>query len=200
MVETKVMSEVRSTFELSLGAIAPAFNLPNGSGESFSLGNLGDGKKAVVVVFACNHCPFVVHLADAIGSFAKEYAERGVQFIAISSNDVTNYPADAPAKMVAFADRHEWEFPYLYDESQEVAKAYRAACTPDFYVFDHESALAYAGQFDDSRPGNAEAVTGTDLRRVLDALVAGEAYVGPQSPSSGCNIKWKAGNEPEYFG
>ncbi|MEM7145891.1 MAG: thioredoxin family protein [Verrucomicrobiota bacterium] len=194
------MSEVRSTFELSVGATAPEFELPDGGGESVGLGALAGGKKAVVVVFACNHCPFVVHLADAIGACSSDYAGRGVQFVAISSNDVANYPADAPEKMVAFAEAHGWDFPYLYDESQEVAKAYSAACTPDFYVFDGELGLVYAGQFDGSRPGNGVPVTGEDIRAVLDGVLSGEGYGGEQRPSSGCNIKWKAGNEPAYFG
>jgi peroxiredoxin len=193
------MAEVTSTFELKRGDAAPDFGLPDGSGTPFTLGGIAAGKRATVVVFACNHCPFVVHLAAAIGRCAKDYAGKGVAFVAISANDVANYPQDAPGKMAAFARAHGWEFPYLYDESQETAKAYAAACTPDFYVFDGERKLAYAGQFDASRPGNGKPVTGADLRAALDAVLAGKA---PEKgrPSSGCNIKWKAGNAPAYFG
>ena len=194
------MAEVKSTFALSPGMKAPAFTLPDGDGESHSLNSLATGKKAVVVVFACNHCPFVVHLAEAVGECAAEYEEEGVQFIAINANDVSAYPADAPEEMGDFAREYDWTFPYLYDESQEIAKAYSAACTPDFYVFDRKLSLVYAGQFDSSRPGNSEPVTGDDLREVLDSIVSGREYMGDARPSSGCNIKWKPGNEPSYFG
>ncbi len=194
------MAEVPSTFQLEPGASAPAFDLPDGGGNTHSLESLAEGKKALVLIFACNHCPFVVHIADAVGRCASEYADRGVQFGAISSNDVENYPQDAPDKMVIFAKAHGWDFPYLYDESQEVAKAYAAACTPDFYVFDGEKKLAYAGQFDSARPGNSKPVNGADLRAALDAVLAGESVPGAPRPSTGCNIKWKAGNAPAYFG
>lgn len=165
-----------------------------------SLADLSEGHSATVVVFACNHCPFVIHLADEVARFADDYAARGVGVIAINSNDVANYPADAPVNMPAFAQRHGWNFPYLYDESQEVALAYAAACTPDFYLFDKGLALVYAGQFDSSRPGGADEANGEDLRRAVDQVLAtGSAVEKPWRASSGCNIKWKAGNTPAYF-
>lgn len=194
------MSEVLSTFRLEPGAKAPAFSLPDGTGRVHSLADLAEGKRAVLIAFVCNHCPFVVHLADAIAEYAASYAGCGVQVIAISSNDVENYPADAPEKMREFARKHEWQFPYLYDESQDVAKSYAAACTPDFYLFDAGLGLAYAGQFDASRPGRGGVVDGADLRRATDAVLAGEAVAQPWLPSSGCNIKWKPGGAPEWFG
>ena len=154
------MSEVLSTFELKRGDAAPSFELPDGAGAMHSLDSIAEGAEALVVIFACNHCPFVVHLAAAIGELAREYAGKKVATVGINANDVENYPADAPEKMMSFARESGWDFPYLYDESQEVAKAYAAACTPDFYVFDGERKLAYAGQFDSSRPGNSDPVTG----------------------------------------
>lgn len=194
------MAEVPSTFELQAGALAPTFNLPDGTGSEYSLADLAAGKKAVVIAFVCNHCPFVVHLAEAIGAFDGDYASREVQFIAINSNDVANYPADAPDKMVAFARQYGWNFPYLYDESQQVAISYAAACTPDFYVFDGDLRLAYAGQFDATRPGRGGSVDGADLRRATDAVLEGAEVGQPWLPSSGCNIKWKPGDSPPYFG
>ncbi len=194
------MAEVPSTFRLERGASAPEFTLTDGLGNAYSLERLSADRKAVVIAFVCNHCPFVVHLADALGECAREYLAQGVQFIAISANDVKNYPDDAPEKMPAFAQEHGWDFPYLYDETQDVAKAYAAACTPDFYVFDADLKLAYAGQFDGSRPGRGDDVTGADLRAALDrVLESGEGPDQPWQPSSGCNIKWKAGNAPDYF-
>ena len=194
------MSEVLSTFQLQAGDRAPDFSLPDGSGLSYSLADLTTGKSATVIVFACNHCPFVIHLADAVAKFAADYAAQGVQVIAINSNDVANYPADSPEKMVAFASQYGWGFPYLYDESQEVAQAYAAACTPDFYVFNRELELAYAGQLDSTRPGKAGAINAEDLRRAVDCVLDTDGPVdAPWQPSSGCNIKWKEGNAPEYF-
>ena len=193
------MSEVKSTFRLATGDAAPAFTLPDPSGAGHSLDDLA-GANGTLVVFACNHCPFVVHLASQIGEFAKEIGGKGVATVAISSNDVENYPADSPEKMAEFAQASGWDFPYLYDESQEVAKAYSAACTPDFFLFDRGRKLYYAGQFDNSRPKNDAAITGADLRAAVEALLAGEAPTENPFPSSGCNIKWKAGNEPPYFG
>lgn len=194
------MSEVNSTFQLLAGEIAPDFTLPDGAGQFHSLEALTAGKSATVIVFACNHCPFVIHLADAVARFAEDYALRGVQVIAINSNDAANYPADAPDKMVTFADQSGWNFPYLYDETQAIAHAYAAACTPDFYVFNSKMELAYAGQLDASRPGKAEEVTGADLRRAVDHVLEKNGPIdGPWQPSSGCNIKWKEGNAPEYF-
>ncbi|MEM7700172.1 MAG: thioredoxin family protein [Verrucomicrobiota bacterium] len=195
------MAEVPSTFTLKRGQPAPSFELPTAEGDAVSLADLSAGKRATVVAFVCNHCPFVVHLAQHFGSFASEWSERGVQFIAISSNDVDNYPADSPEKMVTFAKANGWDFPYLYDESQDVAKAYAAACTPDFYVFDSGLALTYAGQYDDSRPGGRGGdLTGGDLARALESTLSSEQVSEPWYPSTGCNIKWKPGHAPDYFG
>jgi hypothetical protein len=147
-------------------------------------------------MFLCNHCPYVQHVADGIARFARDYAGRGLAAVAISSNDVASYPADAPAKMAEEARRRGYPFPYLYDESQEVAKAYRAACTPEFYLFDRDRRLVYRGQFDASRPGSAVPVTGADLRAAVDALLAGRPVPADQKPSVGCSIKWRPGREP----
>lgn len=195
------MAEVPSTFRLERGAAAPDFTLADGNGNAYSLDRLAAERKAVVIAFVCNHCPFVIHLADALGECARQYLAQGVQFIAISANDVENYPDDAPDKMAAFAKEHDWDFPYLYDETQEVAKAYSAACTPDFYVFDGDLKLAYAGQFDSTRPGRGDDITGEDLRGAIDAVLeTGEGPEQPWQPSTGCNIKWKPGSAPDYFG
>lgn len=193
------MAEVPSTFQLQAGTPAPSFELPDGAGVLHRLDDLAEGKNALVLVFACNHCPFVIHLAEALGAFADEFAGRGVQTVAISANDVANYPADAPEKMVAFAEEKGWHFPYLHDESQDVAKAYAAACTPDFYVFTEDRKLAYAGQFDSTRPGRGGEITGEDLRDAVEKTLAGEEVPRPWNPSTGCNIKWKKGAEPAYF-
>ncbi|MEM0895310.1 MAG: thioredoxin family protein [Verrucomicrobiota bacterium] len=193
------MAEVPSTMTLQAGESAPDFSLPDGNGKVHSLVDFS-GRKALVVAFVCNHCPFVVHLGKAIGEVASELEADGVGFVAISSNDVENYPQDSPEKMVEFATANGWNFPYLYDETQEVARAYFAACTPDFYVFDAGLELTYCGQFDDSRPSNGKPVSGSDLREAVARTVRGELPIEPQLPSSGCNIKWKAGNAPSYFG
>ncbi len=184
---------------LPLGTAAPDFRLPDAGGKVVSL---GDFKRApaLVVVFMCNHCPYVKHIRSGLAQFARDYAERGVAVVGISSNDVANYPADSPAKMAEEAKAAGYVFPYLYDESQAVAKAYKASCTPDIYLFDKDQRLVYRGQFDDSRPGNGVPVTGRDLRAALDAILAGKPVLANQKPSIGCNIKWKPGNEPEYFG
>ncbi|MTI89141.1 MAG: thioredoxin family protein [Balneolaceae bacterium] len=179
---------------LKLGTKAPNFNLPSVNGGNLTL-NYTKNSKAFVVMFICNHCPYVQHIENELVSLTKEYIQQGIAFIAISSNNVEEYPDDSPEKMA----KKNYPFPYLYDESQEVAKAYKAACTPDFFVFDENSELAYRGQFDDSRPGNDKAVTGTDLREALDHILEGKEVSKDQAPSVGCNIKWKAGNEPEYF-
>ncbi len=184
---------------LSLGTQAPDFTLPDASGKSVSLGDFKPAS-ALVVGFICNHCPYVKHLQSALAQLAREYQPRGVAFVAISSNDAARYPADAPAKMAEEAKAAGYSFPYLYDEAQSVAKAYRAACTPDFYVFDGSRRLVYRGQFDDSRPGNKLPTTGSDLRSTLDAVLAVKPVLQEQKPSLGCNIKWKPGNEPEWFG
>jgi peroxiredoxin len=196
------MAEVRSTFELKQGAPAPQFELPDGSGERrYRLSELLAGRDALVVVFACNHCPYVKHLAHHLGELAADFAKRNVGFVAISSNDVQAYPQDGPTEMMKFAEDHGWGFPYLYDESQEVAKSFYAACTPDFFVFNHNGELWYSGQYDGSRPGNATPVTGAQLRVAIESTLRGVRIDWRRArPSSGCNIKWKMGGEPEYFG
>lgn len=183
---------------LPLGTRAPEFSLPNVDGRMVSLADFADAP-ALVVVFMCNHCPYVKHVADTLAAVAREYQEkRGVAFVGINSNDIEHYPDDAPAKMAEEARQRGYTFPYLFDATQEVAKAYRAACTPDFFVFDGQQKLFYRGQMDDSRPGKGEA-TGKDLRAALDILLADQVYIDEQKPSMGCNIKWKPGNEPSYF-
>jgi peroxiredoxin len=178
---------------LPLGTSAPDFNLPDPSGKRVSLADYKDAP-ALLVAFICNHCPFVKHIRKEFASFAKEYQARGVGIVAINSNDVENYPQDSPEKMAEEIKQVGYTFPYLYDESQQVAKAYRAACTPDFYLFDRNHRLVYRGQFDDSRPGNARPVTGADMRGAVDAVLAGQAVRTDQKPSVGCNIKWKRAN------
>lgn len=192
------MAVTLSTFDMKLGDIAPNFSLPDGFGELHHLNDLA-GEKGTLIIFACNHCPFVIHLVEALADFSKEAAAQGITTIAINSNDAENYPQDGPQEMVKFAADSDWQFPYLFDESQEVAKAYRAACTPDFYLFDADKKLTYAGQFDDSRPKNGSVPDGNDIRAALSALLNGES-LSEQKPSSGCNIKWIPGNEPNYFG
>ncbi|MFP6856171.1 MAG: thioredoxin family protein [Roseibacillus sp.] len=193
------MSEVQSTFSLKPGDPAPAFVLPDSSGQMHTLDSLR-GEKGTLIIFACNHCPYVIHLAKPVGRLANEFATLGIKTAAIMSNDVENYPADHPDKMGPFAAESGWEFPYLYDESQGVAKAWAAACTPDFYLLDAEGGLFYAGQYDSSRPKTEAPVTGEDLRAAAEALLAGGEPPADPFPSSGCNIKWKDGNEPPYFG
>jgi peroxiredoxin len=193
------MSLTPSTM-LELGTPAPDFALPEPlTGETVRLADFGDAR-GLLVVFMCNHCPYVKHLRDGLVAWARDYAPRGIATVAISSNDVDNYPDDAPEKMAEEARTYEYPFPYLFDEGQSVARAYRAACTPDFFLFDGEQRLFYRGQFDQARPGNEAPVTGSDLRSAADALLAGEPAPAEQVPSMGCNIKWKAGNEPDYFG
>ena len=183
---------------LPLGTKAPDFSLPNIDGSTVSLADFA-GEKALVVIFMCNHCPFVIHIREQLVEFAKEYQEKGAAIVAISSNDVVEYPQDSLEKMAEDAKEFGYSFPYLLDESQAVAQAYKAACTPDFYVFDADQALVYRGQLDDSRPNSDIPVTGKDLRTAVDAALAGDAPLLEQKPSLGCNIKWKAGNEPVYF-
>ena len=185
---------------LPLGTRAPGFSLPDpATGTEVSLEDLV-GAPALLVMFLSNHCPFVKHLADELAGFGREYQARGVAVVGICSNDILNYPADSPAKMKAEVESRGYTFPYLFDESQAVAKAYRAACTPDFFLFDAEGRLVYRGQFDDSRPSLDVPVTGSDLRDACDAVLGGSAPSDVQSPSLGCNIKWKPGNAPDYFG
>jgi len=183
---------------LPLGTKAPPFSLVNVDGQTISLADLADAP-ALVVVFMCNHCPFVKHIAPELARLAAEYQQRGVALVGISSNDVTSHPEDSPERMVHEAEQQGYTFPYLYDEDQQVAIAYRAACTPDFFVFDRQQELVYRGQFDGSRPGSEVPVTGEDLRHALDAILADRPVPELQRPGIGCNIKWKAGSEPEYF-
>ena len=173
-----------------LGTPAPDFRLPDTTGKLVALGDFKDAP-ALLVVFMCNHCPFVKHIRTALAQFARDHQPRGLAMVGINSNDVASYPEDSPAKMAEEAKRAGYVFPYLYDESQAVAKAYRAACTPDFFLYDRERRLVYRGQFDDSRPSNGRPVTGADMRAAVDAVLQGKTVVAEQKPSIGCNIKWK---------
>ncbi len=190
------MAATTSTM-LTLGTPAPDFSLPDTKGKTVSLGNF-KGTPALLVIFMCNHCPYVKHILNDLVKLAKEYKDKGVAVVGINSNDVTNYPEDRPEMMSNLAKEAAFTFPYLYDETQEVAKAYNAACTPDFFLFDREMRLAYRGQMDDSRPGNNVPVTGVDLTAAIDAVIAGKKVNPEQKPSMGCNIKWKLGNQPHY--
>jgi len=180
-----------------LGSQAPAFSLPDFTqpGQHISLENFVG--KPVLVMFICNHCPYVVHMAQQFGDFAKR--NPAVSMIAINANDIEHYPQDAPAKMTEFATQYDFTFPYCFDETQAVAKAYGAACTPDFFLYNADHRLAYRGQFDASRPGNNQPVTGIDLQHAVDRVVAAEEVEFEQIPSLGCNIKWRQGNAPDYF-
>ena len=184
---------------LPLGTAAPDFSLPDSSGKQVALADFA-GVPAYLVIFLCNHCPYVKHVADGLAALAREYQARGVAVIGVNANDADAYPEDTPAKMAEEIALRKYTFPYLYDAHQAVAKAYRAACTPDFYVFDADRKLVYRGQMDDSRPQSGIPVTGRDLRAALDAVLAGRPVATQQKPSLGCNIKWKPGNEPDYFG
>jgi peroxiredoxin len=184
---------------LGLGTLAPDFTLPDTDGGLVSLSDYA-GAPALLVMFLCNHCPYVKHVRDELARIGAEYTARGAGVVAISSNDVAAYPADSPERMREEKAEAGYVFPYLYDETQEVAAAYRAACTPDFFLFDGARRLAYRGQLDGSRPGNDEPVTGVDLRAALDAVLAGAPVDAAQRPSLGCNIKWRPGNEPEWWG
>ena len=183
---------------MPLGTKAPDFSLPDTAGNTVSLASI-QGHPAQLVVFMCNHCPFVVHIKEGLAAFARDYQGRGLAMIGINSNDVETHPDDHPDKMKVDKEQFAYVFPYLYDESQDIAKAYSAACTPDFFLFDKDSKLVYRGQFDASRPSMDAPVTGADLRAAVDALIAGKAVTSDQRPSIGCNIKWKPGNAPEYF-
>jgi peroxiredoxin len=185
---------------LPLGTKAPEFRLPDTDGNMVSVEDFA-GAPALLVLFICNHCPFVKHIRHDVAHLARDYQPKGVAVVAINSNDVSRYQDDSPQNMAREKREVGYTFPYLFDESQEVAKAYRAACTPDIYLFDRAQRLAYRGQFDDSRPSNGKPVTGKDLRAALDLVLAGKQVPAEsQTPSMGCNIKWKPGNEPEYFG
>lgn len=191
------MPEVHSTFQLHLGDSMPPFDLPDGNGKRYAAAPCL-GENGLLVVFACNHCPFVVHLAKELGQKAREWQVNGVNTVAIASNDLENYPQDEPEPMLLFAKLYAWNFPYLLDESQQVALAYGAACTPDFFLFDGEGALFYAGQFDDTRPGSGGVPNGKDLDAAVDALVSGQS--APSGlPASGCSIKWKPKNKPQWW-
>ena len=184
---------------LPLGTVAPDFSLTDTDRRTVSLRDF-EGKSALLVVFMCNHCPFVKHIQQELAKLAGEYASKGVATVGINSNNVETHPGDSPEKMKEEKAAAGYPFPYLYDESQSVAKAYRAACTPDFFLFDGQRKLVYRGQFDASRPGNDVPVSGQDLRAALDHLLAGRSIPEKQTPSVGCNIKWKPGNEPDYYG
>ncbi|RMG36156.1 MAG: thioredoxin family protein [Planctomycetota bacterium] len=184
---------------LPLGTPCPEFALPNVvDGTTFRSSDVPKGTP-LLVMFICNHCPFVKHIRSQLAEFAREYQQKGLVIVAINSNDVEAYPDDSPEKMAQEAREAGYTFPYLFDETQDVAKAFKAACTPDFFLFDRDHRLAYRGQFDDSRPGNGIPVTGKDLRAAADAVLEGRPAPENQRPSIGCNIKWKPGNEPEYF-
>ena len=193
------LSEVPSTMS-ALGTPAADFSLPEpATGSTVSLDDFAESP-ALLVAFLSNHCPFVKHLADDFAGFVAEYQARGVAVVGICSNDVDNYPDDSPERMAEEVERRGYTFPYLFDDSQEVAKAYAAACTPDFFLYDRDRELVYRGQFDSSRPSLDTPVTGADLRAACDALLAGVAPAAVQVPSVGCNIKWKVGNAPPWFG
>ncbi|MGQ9821494.1 MAG: thioredoxin family protein [Thermogutta sp.] len=183
---------------LPLGTTAPDFALPDTNGKIVRLADF-DGAKALLVIFLCNHCPYVKHIADRLAQITKEYVEKGVAVVGINSNDAAAYPEDSPEKMKEEVAARGYPFPYLYDETQETAKAYRAACTPDFFLFDADRKLVYRGQLDDSRPSNGLPVTGKDLTAAVEAVLSGTPVPVEQKPSLGCNIKWKPGREPDYF-
>jgi peroxiredoxin len=181
---------------LAPGTAAPDFSLADPAGKSYALRDFAPAT-ALLVAFICNHCPYVKHMIDGLAQFARDYQPRGVALVAINSNDASRYPEDSPANMAKLAAQKGFNFPYLYDASQAVAKAYRAVCTPDLFLFDQARALVYRGQFDSSRPGNRQPVTGADLRTAADSLLAGRA-IKNQIPSVGCSIKWKPGQEPDW--
>jgi peroxiredoxin len=184
---------------LALGTAAPTFELPDVvSGKSISLATFAD-KKALLLIFLCQHCPFVKHVQDELAKIGHDYSDRSLGIVAISANDINNYPDDSPEKLKQMAQELSFNFPVCYDASQSVSKSYTAACTPDFFLFDRSQKLAYRGQLDDSRPSNGIPVTGRDLRQAIDALLEDRVIDFEQKPSIGCNIKWQPGNEPEYF-
>lgn len=192
------MVETASTM-LPLGTEAPDFSLPEpATGKTVGRDDFADAPALLVMVLS-NHCPFVKHIATGLADFAREYQPKGVAMVGICANDVSRYPADSPEKLAEEVEKRGYTFPYLFDESQEVAKAYGAACTPDFFLFDADRKLAYRGQFDPSRPSLDTPVSGSDLRSACDAVLSGEAPSKHQTPSIGCSIKWKPGNEPEWF-
>jgi peroxiredoxin len=183
---------------LALGTSAPDFRLLDTENKPVALADFAPAP-ALVVMFICNHCPFVVHVREGIAQLARDYQKLGVAFVGINSNDVATHPDDSPEKMKLEKRSAGYTFPYLFDETQAVARAYKAACTPDFFAFDAQRKLAYRGQLDGARPGNGVPITGADLRAALDAILAGKRPAEPQRPSMGCNIKWKPGHEPQWF-
>lgn len=184
---------------LKLGTKALDFHLPDVvSGQTISLATFS-GRKALLIMFICRHCPFVQHIKAELASLGKDYAEKNVGIVAISANDAEKYPDDTPERLKAMAKELSFIFPFCYDESQETTKSYTAACTPDFFLFDADWQLVYRGQLDNSRPGNDQPINGSDLRAALDAVLAGQPVDSNQKPSIGCNIKWKPGNEPTYY-
>lgn len=191
------MAPTESTM-LPLGTPVPGFSLPDPSGKQVAVTDFA-GADGLVIAFLSNHCPFVKHIRSELAQFAKDMQQRNVAMLAVNANDVATHPADSPENMRTEIANHGYTFPYLYDESQEVAKSFKAACTPEFYLFDSDRKLVYRGRFDGATPGNDEAVTGKDLRAAVDALLAGEQPGADQHPGIGCNIKWRAGNEPDYF-
>ena len=194
------MSRTESTM-LELGTLAPDFALPEPTtGKTIRLSDF-NANKALLVIFMCNHCPYVLHLHKQLNDLIAEYRPKGLAAVAINSNDVENYPDDSPDKMVTLSQQMNYCFPYLFDENQSVAKEYKAACTPDFFLFDSKMKLAYRGQFDSSRPRNDEPVTGADMRAAFEAVLARNSIAEEsQKPSMGCNIKWKIDNAPDYYG
>jgi len=183
---------------LPLGTPLPHFELPDVRTSHVISPDIFGGKQAILVMFICRHCPYVIHVQEGLAKLGRDYQGKNVGIVAISSNDVKKYPQDSPPRLKEMAEELGLTFPYCYDESQQVAKAFTAACTPDFFLFDGQRKLVYRGQLDDSRPGNGKPVTGLDLRRALDAVLEGKPVPVVQKPSAGCNIKWKTGNEPDY--
>lgn len=183
---------------LELGAAAPPFSLPDTGGNTVVMSEV-KGPSGLLIIFMCNHCPYVKHVQQELVAIGREYGEKGIGMVGINANDAQTHPDDSFEKMQEEAERLGYPFPYLHDQSQEVAKAYRAACTPDIFLFDADDKLVYRGQLDNSRPGNDIPVTGRDLRQAMDALLAGDSVKEEQQPSMGCNIKWKPGKAPDYF-
>jgi peroxiredoxin len=189
------MAKTPSTM-LDLGTAAPDFKLPDTQSNMISLDDYQ--AEPLLVVFSCNHCPYVLHILRKFANMVRQYKAQGLSTVMINANDVINYPDDSPEKMRELSQQYNFSFPYLFDESQQIAKAYRAACTPDFFLFDNSHKLFYRGQFDASRPGNNEPVDGRDLAAAIEKLLQGQDYLAQQHPSLGCNIKWKEGNQPDY--
>lgn len=188
---------LKNSVMVPLGAPAPSFTLPDTNGNMVSLSQF-ESKKGLLVVFMCNHCPYVKHVRAELAAIGKEYQAKGLGMVGISANDITTHPDDSPERMKEEAASAGYTFPYLYDESQDAAKAYHAICTPDFFLYDHDLKLAYRGQLDETRPNSGQSAHGKDLRAAIEAVLAGQPVQEPHTPSAGCNIKWKAGNEPDY--